>query len=331
MSTVNRIDGRDKNKKDDVPQPEISVGGSGPGPIGPKEFSFTIISDPGIVNILVNGIDTGLKTPYKLVYNSDLLSIPKEITVSRSGYLFNNVYKIKQGPVINNNGTDVQSVTIEQTIDGNTTLREGGLESDFQLGFQGRLVTESPPPPQPTGEVCEYRVNPLIGDSKDTIARISYLNGNNVPITVTLTQSQIIFAKEDSIRIESGAADIDLIECVGDDNTPPPSTPSITLTSADNPTINSIKVGGSIYKSNSEITEAAVVASQTPNAPRESNIRLALPTSAGEFTGTLGGLTSNTIYYVRAYIITNSGTFFSEEFEITTLSATSPPPPLDLN
>ena len=333
MSTVNRIDRPDENENEDVFQPEPDLGGSGPGPIGPKEFSFTIISDPGIVNILVNGIDTGLKTPYKLVYNSDLLSIPKEITVSRSGYLFNNVYKIKQGPVINNNGTDVQSVTIEQTIDGNTTLREGGLESDFQLGFQGRLVTESPPPPPPSGKVCEYRITPSGGGGKINAVKIVYINSSNLLEQLNLTEPDAVtvLAKESSVEILMGNASIDLLQCGGGPNTPPPQNPSITLTSADNPTRNSFKVGGSIYKSNSEITEAAVVASQTPNAPRESNIRLALPTSAGEFTGTLGGLTSNTIYYVRAYIITNSGTFFSEEFEITTLSATSPPPPLDLN
>ena len=207
-------------------------GGDGGTPADVKIFSFTISSNPNNVKIFVNGTDIGRNTPYKITYNSDNLSIPKEITVSRDGYIFEETYIISQGSTVSNNGTPVQSVTIERIVNGDTTITEGGLQSEFTLEFKGNITT-SVSIENPNVKICEYRITP-IGNNRNAIIVYTTENGISRPLTVRGTET--IYARENSVEIEQGNVDISLISCGGTTSDP---KGSITITSTDNITKNS--------------------------------------------------------------------------------------------
>jgi hypothetical protein len=175
---------------------------------------------------------------------------------------------------------------------------------------------------EPVGEICQYTVTLDTANSLNNSATVSYVNSNNLITTIFLDSNRPrsnISAKRNTVGSNGGNIIIDLIGCSGNDTTAPSTTPSITLTSPSNPTRNSFEVNGSIYTPNVEIIDAAVVASLNANPPTDSPLRLTLGKS-NTFTGRLSGLQSNTTYYVRAYIQTAGGYFFSDEFQIKTSS-----------
>lgn len=299
-------------------------GGDGGTPTDVKIFSFTISSNPNNVKIFVNGTDIGRNTPYKITYNSDNLSIPKEITVSRDGYIFEETYIISQGSTVSNNGTSVQSVTIERIVNGDTTITEGGLQSEFTLEFKGNITT-SVSIENPNVKICEYRITP-IGNNRNAIIVYTAENGISRPLTVRGTET--IYARENSVEIEQGNVDISLISCGGTTSDP---KGSITITSTDNITKNSFDFRGEISTKDISIQQSAIVYSTTSNINDASdNNQIPLPTQ-GTFNGTITGLSPNRTYYVRAYLNTNIGLIWSNEVELNTLSPSAPPPPPQLN
>jgi hypothetical protein len=242
-------------------------GGGGGIPPNIKIFEFTITSNPNNVKIFVDGIDIGRSTPYKITYNSDILSTPKEITVSRDGYIFEETYNISQGPTISNNETSVQSVTIERIVNGNSTITEGGLQSQFTLEFNGKITT-SVSIEDSNVKICEYRITP-IGNDRGAIIVYTTESGIGRPLTVRGIET--IFARENSVEVEQGNVDISLISCRGTapGGTPPPTTSntaaSITITSTDNITKSSFDFRGEISTRGVIVERSAIVYSTTSN------------------------------------------------------------------
>ena len=78
--------------------------------------------------------------------------------------------------------------------------------------------------------------------------------------------------------------------------------------------------GGNIVSDGlSPVTQRGVVWSTTPNPTSADNI-LNYGSGTGSFISSLSGLTTNTIYYVRAYAINANGTAYGNEVSFTTAS-----------
>lgn len=79
----------------------------------------------------------------------------------------------------------------------------------------------------------------------------------------------------------------------------------------------SAKTGGAIGQSPSAVIQRGVCYSETPNPTVISNITKD-GTGLGTFTSNLNQLKANTKYYLRAYMVNESGTHYGEEFSFTT-------------
>ncbi|MGO4817266.1 hypothetical protein [Flavobacterium sp. W22_SRS_FP1] len=108
----------------------------------------------------------------------------------------------------------------------------------------------------------------------------------------------------------------------------PPSPLTITTTAMSAPTAVSASTGGNIaiLTVGTSVTSRGVCWSNLPN-PTIANNKTTDGTGVGSFISSLTSLNGSTIYYVRAYCITNTGiTIYGNEVSFTT----SQPPPSDL-
>lgn len=95
------------------------------------------------------------------------------------------------------------------------------------------------------------------------------------------------------------------------------STAKIETSKVTEITFRSAKSGGIITESNSAILQRGICYDSTPNPDISSNITKG-GFELGSFTSNLGQLSANTKYYVRAYMVNSSGTFYGNQIEFTT-------------
>ena len=94
--------------------------------------------------------------------------------------------------------------------------------------------------------------------------------------------------------------------------------PVVTLSSVSNITPTTAISGGDVTAdSGGPITERGVCWSKT-SSPTISNSKTLNGGGVGTFTSEITGLTSGTIYYLRAYATNNAGTAYSSESVFTT-------------
>jgi uncharacterized protein (TIGR02145 family) len=99
------------------------------------------------------------------------------------------------------------------------------------------------------------------------------------------------------------------------------SIPSIKIISLLNITDTSVKCTGKIFNTgNLEIIEEGFCWSENPNPTLEDQY-LSNQTDSENFSNVINGLISDHIYFVRAFVVSNKGTFFSVQDTLITLIA----------
>ena len=103
-----------------------------------------------------------------------------------------------------------------------------------------------------------------------------------------------------------------------------PTFPVLTTNTASVIGVRNVNLGGNILSDgNSPIIERGVVFHTSTN-PTTSNNKVPIGDGIGSFTSTIENLKGNTIYFVRAYAITELGTEYGNEINFTTLPASLP-------
>ncbi len=98
--------------------------------------------------------------------------------------------------------------------------------------------------------------------------------------------------------------------------------PVVTTTPASNVTSTSAVTGGTVTNSGGSIIIERGICWSTTTVPTISDTKIIdAQATTGTFTASLTGLTSNTNYYVRAYVITNVGVSYGGGFTLRTLVA----------
>jgi uncharacterized protein (TIGR02145 family) len=103
-----------------------------------------------------------------------------------------------------------------------------------------------------------------------------------------------------------------------------PTFPVLTTNTASVIGVRNVNLGGNILSDgNSPVIERGVVFHTSTN-PTTSNNKVPIGDGIGLFTSTIENLKGNTIYFVRAYAITELGTEYGNEINFTTLPASLP-------
>ncbi|MBU6332052.1 MAG: hypothetical protein KGQ80_06545, partial [Bacteroidetes bacterium] len=110
--------------------------------------------------------------------------------------------------------------------------------------------------------------------------------------------------------------------------TQPATTPTVTTTAASSITSTSASSGGNVTSDGGASVSARGVAYATTASPTTSNSTTSNGSGTGVFTSSLTGLTSSTLYYLRAYATNSVGTSYGSEISFTT---EAPSPEIVLN
>ena len=100
-------------------------------------------------------------------------------------------------------------------------------------------------------------------------------------------------------------------------------TPQVVVTTSEptDITTNSATCGGNVASSNGDyvpVTLRGICWSTNPNPTFNENY-IEVENAIGSFTIPMTGLSSSTTYYIRAFAVTATGTYYGEEFSFTTL------------
>jgi hypothetical protein len=94
--------------------------------------------------------------------------------------------------------------------------------------------------------------------------------------------------------------------------------PEVTTSPISGVTENSAKSGGNVTSDGGLIVTARGVCWSTEDNPTVSDSHTVNGSGTGMFSSTLTGLSSNTIYYVRAYATNESGTSYGNQYVFIT-------------
>jgi uncharacterized protein (TIGR02145 family) len=103
----------------------------------------------------------------------------------------------------------------------------------------------------------------------------------------------------------------------------PVQLPVLTTVSPGNITSISATSGGDISSDGGASVTSRGVCWNTAGSPTTDGLKTTEGSGTGPFASTITGLTPNTKYYVRAYAINSTGTGYGNEYNFTTLSASS--------
>ncbi|NCV86907.1 MAG: hypothetical protein EBW14_13805, partial [Oxalobacteraceae bacterium] len=105
----------------------------------------------------------------------------------------------------------------------------------------------------------------------------------------------------------------------------PASLATVTTTSATSITATGATTGGNVTADGGAAVTVRGVAYGTSQSPTISGTTTSNGTGTGSFSSTLTGLTSSTVYYVRAYATNSVGTAYGSQVSFTTQSAVAAP------
>ncbi len=101
--------------------------------------------------------------------------------------------------------------------------------------------------------------------------------------------------------------------------------PTVVTSDVTDITVSSAVCGGKITSNgNSEITECGICYSKTAEPTIDDKTLVCKQDNAGEFSGTLTGLSEGTAYHVRAYAVNAKGVAYGDDYRFTTKSTTAP-------
>jgi len=112
-----------------------------------------------------------------------------------------------------------------------------------------------------------------------------------------------------------------IISCSSNDDS---TSISITTAAATEISAFGASIGGNIVADDNEVITARGVCYNTSTAPTTTNEKTTELGTTGTFTSNVTGLSENTVYYTRAYVICSSGTIYGNEISFTTLTAPFP-------
>lgn len=99
------------------------------------------------------------------------------------------------------------------------------------------------------------------------------------------------------------------------------SAPTVTSASINQFTAGSAVLGGNVTSDGgASVTERGIVYNTT-GSPTTANTKVQNGTGTGSFTQTVTGLSSNTMYYIRAYSINSAGTSYGSQLSFTTAAS----------
>ena len=101
-------------------------------------------------------------------------------------------------------------------------------------------------------------------------------------------------------------------------------SPSLTTTAVTNVTLNTATSGGSVKNDNGVSVTSQGVCWSTKTGPTINDSKTTGMTVTADFTSSLTGLSSNTTYYVRAFITNSDGVTYGNEVTFTTLQGDMP-------
>jgi uncharacterized protein (TIGR02145 family) len=93
----------------------------------------------------------------------------------------------------------------------------------------------------------------------------------------------------------------------------------LTTLAADDITGTTVQIGGTILESGSPVTERGVCWSTSAHPTAALSTRTSDGSGTGEFSSLVTGLTPWTTYYIRAFAISNAGTFYGNEISVHTI------------
>lgn len=100
--------------------------------------------------------------------------------------------------------------------------------------------------------------------------------------------------------------------------------PTLSTADATNITVSSVTTGGNITKDGGAGVSARGVCYGTTTNPTISGSHTSDDNGTGAFVSTITGLTSNTLYHIRAYATNKAGTAYGEEITVTTVAIVVP-------
>ncbi|MFM8513829.1 MAG: FISUMP domain-containing protein, partial [Bacteroidota bacterium] len=203
-------------------------------------------------------------------------------------------------------GGPLKSNSIQPTPGGWSSPNTGATNSTGFTATPGGLRLNS-------GEFNSFNTNGYWWSSSvstGSAAWIRYLNFNDGVINRNLNLPTFGFS----------------VRCLLDSNSGSSSAiaPTISTTTASSVTLTGATTGGNVSSDGGSAVTARGVAYATAQNPTTSNSTTSNGTGAGVFTSTLSGLTSSTVYYVRAYATNSVGTGYGNQVIFTTTFITLP-------
>ena len=103
-----------------------------------------------------------------------------------------------------------------------------------------------------------------------------------------------------------------------------PELPTLTTTAVSNITVSSVTAGGNISSDGGEEVTARGICWGTTSEPAIAGQHTSDAQGVGSFVSNLTGLTSNTLYHIRAYATNSVGTAYGEDITFTTTQIVVP-------
>lgn len=117
------------------------------------------------------------------------------------------------------------------------------------------------------------------------------------------------------------------VRCVRNESNSAPSTPVVTTKFISNITTTSADCGGNVISDGGETIIACGICWNDSSNPTIDNNHTTDGNGLGSFTSSLTGLNISTVYYVRAYVTTNTGTTYGGEMSFKTVNIDGQPCP----
>lgn len=141
--------------------------------------------------------------------------------------------------------------------------------------------------------------------------------GHSLAVTIIIDRTKLSSGENITfLHIISNNGNNELIVTAIGAGSPTVSTGTANATSATSATCS----GNVAYDGGSPVIDRGICWSTTGSPSLESGSHLSVGTGTGTFTGTMSGLSPNTIYYVRAYATNERGTAYGEDKQFTTMN-----------
>ena len=196
------------------------------------------------------------------------------------------------------------TLDFKATISGGLTSRNMGVTTTSSGGYGGNVVS-----------------NPSGINTGSSLNSANFPNGSDITLTATPSAGGGFIGWSGDVTGNSNPlvvtlnSDMNIVASFG----PPYFVPTLTTTAASSVTTTTASSGGNISSDgNKTVTERGICWNTSSN-PTTDNSKTSDGSGTGSFTSSITGLTSGTLYYVRAYAINSIGTGYGNQLSFATL------------